>query len=70
MIRVPPFNPKKYPPSRKIVFVDPDDLEARWWWPAMIVPLTEIAAFRLAVGGDIGFPRQGEVLVCYFEDGS
>ncbi|RUS17540.1 hypothetical protein BC937DRAFT_89834 [Endogone sp. FLAS-F59071] len=31
---------------RKVVFVDPDDPTAPYWWPAMVVPADEIAIFK------------------------
>ncbi|ORX96661.1 hypothetical protein K493DRAFT_336818 [Basidiobolus meristosporus CBS 931.73] len=56
--------------KRKVVFVDPDDLNAPYWWPAMIVPEREIEAFKQTMENDIQEPGKGEHLVCYFEDGS
>ncbi|KAJ3081718.1 hypothetical protein HK102_002174, partial [Quaeritorhiza haematococci] len=69
-IKVPPDNPRRTPPKRKVVFVDPDDVDAPWWWPAMVVPKKEIPLFRQTVDGDVQEPADGEYLVCYFEDGS
>ncbi|CAG8481744.1 11656_t:CDS:2 [Acaulospora morrowiae] len=55
---------------RKVVFVDPDDPEAPHWWPALVVPLREIEIFKQKMDSDVQYPREGENLVCYFEDGS
>ncbi|ORX96736.1 hypothetical protein K493DRAFT_314372 [Basidiobolus meristosporus CBS 931.73] len=57
-------------PKRKVVFVDPDEPTAPYWWPAMIVPEREIEAFKQTMENDIQEPKKGEHLVCYFEDGS
>eukprot|EP00842_Homolaphlyctis_polyrhiza_P000103 jgi/Hompol1/1093/HPOL_005510-RA len=32
---VPPTVPPASPPARSLVFVDPDDAAAPFWWPAM-----------------------------------
>ncbi|KAI9011739.1 hypothetical protein DFJ74DRAFT_684471 [Hyaloraphidium curvatum] len=49
--------------SRRVVFVDPGNDKALFWWPAIIVPPAEI---------DDKMPRvqEGQILVKYFEDGS
>jgi len=73
-VTIPPLNPTKTYPKRRIVFVDPDDEQAKWWWPAMVVPPEEIEIFRKSVGVEsgveCGFPEENEILVVYFEDGS
>ncbi|KAJ3100530.1 hypothetical protein HDU97_002166 [Phlyctochytrium planicorne] len=56
--------------KRRVVFVDPDDANAPWWWPALVVPPAEFETFRKYVGNEITEPKDGEYLVCYFEDGS
>ncbi|KAJ3013987.1 UNVERIFIED_CONTAM: hypothetical protein HDU68_000463 [Siphonaria sp. JEL0065] len=63
------------PPSlaalkHEVVFVDPDDAEAPWWWPAIVVPPNEFQEFRKSYNLEIDEPKEGEYLVCYFEDGS
>ncbi|KAJ3276312.1 hypothetical protein HK104_003672, partial [Borealophlyctis nickersoniae] len=68
---VPPVNPKRTPPKRRLVFVDPDDADAPWWWPGMVVPREELVVFKNHVGEDnVKEPLDGECVVCYFEDGS
>ncbi|KAJ3119103.1 hypothetical protein HDU96_000018 [Phlyctochytrium bullatum] len=57
-------------PKRRVVFVDPDDAEAPWWWPALVVLPSEFEKFRRSVDSDVAEPKDGEYLVCYFEDGS
>ncbi|KAJ3292717.1 hypothetical protein HDU79_001111 [Rhizoclosmatium sp. JEL0117] len=56
--------------QHKVVFVDPDDVNAPWWWPAIVVPQKEFQEFRKTVNIEIDEPKEGEYLVCYFEDGS
>ncbi|KAI9331533.1 hypothetical protein DFJ73DRAFT_70035 [Zopfochytrium polystomum] len=56
--------------NRRVVFVDPDDENALWWWPALVVPPKEFQQFRQTMGIEIEEPKDGEYLVCYFEDGS
>ncbi|KAI8922852.1 hypothetical protein BC831DRAFT_514730 [Entophlyctis helioformis] len=67
---VPPANPNRVPPARSLVFVDPDDAHAPYWWPAMVVPPHELELFRRSVESDVDQPGPGQCLVCYFEDGS
>ncbi|RUS27911.1 hypothetical protein BC938DRAFT_482581 [Jimgerdemannia flammicorona] len=55
---------------RKVVFVDPDDPSAPYWWPAMVVPSDEIAVFKQTMDASVREPERGEHLVCYFEDAS
>ncbi|KAI8609051.1 hypothetical protein BC830DRAFT_1152559 [Chytriomyces sp. MP71] len=55
---------------QNIVFVDPDDANAPWWWPAIVVPQKEFHEFRRAYALDMEEPKDGEYLVCYFEDAS
>ncbi|CAG8532196.1 10149_t:CDS:2 [Paraglomus occultum] len=55
---------------RKVVFVDPDDSEVPYWWPALVVPRKEIDAFKEKVDYFTKYPGEREKLVCYFEDGS
>lgn len=55
---------------RKVVFVDPDDPTAPYWWPAMVVPADEIAIFKQTMDTNVREPGRGEHLVCYFEDAS
>ena len=44
-IEIPPLkNDKK--PSRKIVFVDPDDENLSWWWPALVLFLLILLTIR------------------------
>ncbi|RKP05764.1 hypothetical protein THASP1DRAFT_25793 [Thamnocephalis sphaerospora] len=64
------MTPRRPHAKRRIVFVDPDDPEAPFWWPAMVVPECEIEVFRRAMTTDVQEPGQNEHLVCYFEDGS
>ena len=33
---IPLLRPKQSTPSRRIVFVDPEDTNAEFWWPAMV----------------------------------
>ena len=40
-IKVPTIHPRLYAPKMPLVFVDPDDNESQYWWPAMIVPQEE-----------------------------
>ncbi|KAI8837526.1 hypothetical protein BC829DRAFT_455428 [Chytridium lagenaria] len=54
----------------RVVFVDPDDDDAPWWWPALVVPPSEFEKFKKSVDSDVTEPKDGEYLVCYFEDGS
>ncbi|KAJ3073732.1 hypothetical protein HDU98_000795 [Podochytrium sp. JEL0797] len=60
------------PPAKlhEVVFVDPDEPDAPWWWPAIVVPQKELSEFRKSVNLEIKDPEVGEYLVCYFEDGS
>ncbi|KAJ3045232.1 hypothetical protein HDV00_011104 [Rhizophlyctis rosea] len=62
---------KKPKGKRKLVFVDPDDVNAPWWWPGMVVQKDDLPIFKRHVGEE-GFkdPKAGEFVVCYFEDGS
>ncbi|KAJ3351290.1 hypothetical protein HDU83_009017 [Entophlyctis luteolus] len=53
-----------------IVFVDPDDSRAPWWWPAIVVTPKEFQEYRKTVDIEVDEPKDGEYLVCYFEDGS
>jgi len=69
-IKVPPENPVQSQPARKIVFVDPDDDNANFFWPAMVIPHKEIKEFQNASGADVDIPGENEYLVAYFEDGS
>ncbi|KAI9593385.1 hypothetical protein BDF19DRAFT_168542 [Syncephalis fuscata] len=62
--------PRRSNAKRRIVFVDPDDSEAPFWWPAMVVPESEIDVFRKTMTSDIQEPGAHEHLVCYFEDSS
>ncbi|CAJ0848841.1 11180_t:CDS:10 [Entrophospora sp. SA101] len=55
---------------KKVVFVDPDDPSASYWWPALVVPNKEIEIFKQKMDYDVQYPGEGENLVCYFEDGS
>ncbi len=70
LIPIPPLNPKLNPPHHEIVFVDPDDPTVTFWWPGIIVPRSEFAKFRESMRTELVEPTAGEVLVCYFEDGS
>ncbi|KAI9332292.1 hypothetical protein DFJ73DRAFT_62701 [Zopfochytrium polystomum] len=71
----------------RVVFVDPDDENTPWWWPALVVSPKEFQQFRqtvwcrgnvldlidilfLQMEIEIEEPKEGEYLVCYFEDGS
>ncbi|KAI8051179.1 hypothetical protein BDF22DRAFT_92451 [Syncephalis plumigaleata] len=62
--------PRRSHAKRRIVFVDPDDPNALFWWPAMVVPESEIDVFRQTMTSDIQEPGPNEHLVCYFEDSS
>jgi hypothetical protein len=53
--------------NRQVVFVDPDDDTQQYWWPAMLIPPTEYQRFEKQ---KITIPKENEILVCYFEDGS
>ncbi|KAJ1982803.1 hypothetical protein H4R35_000162 [Dimargaris xerosporica] len=57
-------------PKRQLVFVDPDDEEAPYWWPAMVVANDDLAVFSQSISNFTDQPGKGEYLVCYFEDGS
>ncbi|KAJ1656301.1 hypothetical protein IWQ61_004099 [Dispira simplex] len=61
---------KRRTPRRRLVFVDPDDSEAPYWWPAMVVANTDLDLFFQRVNSTLEPPKPGEHLVCYFEDGS
>ncbi|KAJ3272731.1 hypothetical protein HDV01_005258 [Terramyces sp. JEL0728] len=67
---VPPKSPNPNQPEKKLVFVDPDDSKATYWWPAMVVPEGEWSLFQKSQGVRVPIPKEGELLVCYFEDGS
>ncbi|KAJ3396964.1 hypothetical protein HDU92_001255 [Lobulomyces angularis] len=70
-VTVPPKNPRTDQPKRKVIFVDPDDPDVAYWWPALIIPIHEIPLFRKFHDLEKVFlPEDGEYLVCYFEDGS
>ncbi|RKP08691.1 hypothetical protein THASP1DRAFT_29525 [Thamnocephalis sphaerospora] len=47
----------------ELVFVDPLDISVRYWWPAMVVPPTQIDRFMR-----LPYPGTDECLVRYFED--
>jgi len=55
---------------RKVVFVDPQDKNASYWWPALVVPKRDFDIFRKLMSEDFEEPNDDEYLVCYFEDGS
>lgn len=67
---VPPVDPKRTEPSRQIVFVDPDDDNCRWFWPAMVITKEELHTFRESVDRHVDDPADDQFLVVYFEDGS
>lgn len=52
----------------EIVFVDPQDPNEPFWWPAIIVSPQEYDHFFKQMGEPIEV--FGNVLVCYFEDAS
>ena len=68
-ITVPPLNPAPNSPRRKIVFVDPDDDNAVFFWPGLIIPDDELALFSM-INPSVQMPSAAEYLVAYFEDGS
>ncbi|KAI9596119.1 hypothetical protein BDF19DRAFT_439708 [Syncephalis fuscata] len=47
----------------ELVFVDPLDTTVRYWWPAMVVPPSQIDRFMR-----LPYPGHDECLVRYFED--
>jgi hypothetical protein len=55
-----------------MVFVDPEDENLSYWWPALLVPKEELHIFVEAMGADVTINdlTPGKHLVCYFEDGS
>lgn len=55
--------------KRSLVFVDPDDVQVPFWWPAMVVSASDWKEFRKSFGG-FRKPQSDEFLVCYFEDAS
>ncbi|EGF77604.1 expressed protein [Batrachochytrium dendrobatidis JAM81] len=59
-----------YNQRHALVFVDPDDSDTPYWWPAMVVPHSEYSLFKQTMGPDVELPGEGQLLVCYFEDGS
>ncbi|KAJ1984983.1 hypothetical protein H4R34_000327 [Dimargaris verticillata] len=61
---------RRQSPKRQLVFVDPDDEEAPYWWPAMVVANDDLAVFSQSISNFTDKPGKGEYLVCYFEDGS
>ncbi|KAJ1970249.1 hypothetical protein IWQ62_000076 [Dispira parvispora] len=61
---------KRRTPRRRLVFVDPDDSEAPYWWPAMVVANADLDLFYQRVNSTLEPPKPNEHLVCYFEDGS
>ncbi|KAJ3169862.1 hypothetical protein HDU88_000502 [Geranomyces variabilis] len=69
-ITIPPPNPRVKPPRRQIVWVDPDDPDSLFWWPAMVVPKDEFQIFKKSVNGEVEDPKEGECVVVYFEDAS
>ncbi|KAJ3158645.1 hypothetical protein HDU86_002609 [Geranomyces michiganensis] len=69
-ITIPPPNPRVKPPRRQIVWVDPDDPDSLFWWPAMVVPKDEFQIFKKSVNGEVEDPKDGECVVVYFEDAS
>lgn len=68
-IDIPPINLIIQPPKRQIVFVDPEDIDHEWWWPAIIVSKEEFKLFQ-STHDHCSQPLEGEYLVVYFEDGS
>ena len=70
-VTVPLLNPHEIcQGTRKLVFVDPDDDKALFFWPALIIPLKDVERFKSHVSGAVDLPAPGEHLVSYFEDGS
>ncbi|KAL1920510.1 uncharacterized protein VTP21DRAFT_887 [Calcarisporiella thermophila] len=61
---------EKKRPKRRVVFVDPQDPDAPYWWPAMVVPAEEFDIFKMKMDNDVTPPNESEYLVCYFEDAS
>jgi hypothetical protein len=49
--------------------VDPDDDNAVFFWPAMIIPSAELANFQ-SINPSVQMPGRNEFLVAYFEDSS
>ncbi|KAJ3043177.1 hypothetical protein HK097_001810, partial [Rhizophlyctis rosea] len=63
--------PKKQKGKRKLVFVDPDEPAAKWWWPGMVISKEDLPFFKRHIGEEsFKDPQKGEFIVCYFEDGS
>lgn len=58
--KVPPENPRKSPPKRKVVFVNPEESNV-YWWPAMVVPRDEYLLFSLCIE-DPDVPADAEAL--------
>jgi hypothetical protein len=52
----------------RIVFVDPQDIGERHWWPAVVVDPLDYSVFFKEMGEAIDI--ENEFLVCYFEDAS
>lgn len=46
--KIPPENPRKSNPRRKVVFVNPEEQNV-YWWPAMIVPQDEYHLFSQSI---------------------
>ncbi len=59
----------------RVVFVDPDDPNCKYWWVAMVllsnkvVPSEEHSLF-FKINKTTQQLKPDEILVCYFEDGS
>lgn len=59
---------QSYEEFPNIVFVDPQDPNEKFWWPAIVVNDHELDHFFSEMGEPI--PTNNDILVCYFEDAS
>jgi hypothetical protein len=55
---------------RPIVLVDPQDQDVLFWWPAIVLLAQDMIKFYEYTNGDYVEPEEGEMTVCYLEDGS
>jgi hypothetical protein len=55
---------------RPIVLVDPQDPKVLFWWPAIVLLAQDMIKFYEYTNGDYVEPEEGEMTVCYLEDGS
>ncbi|KAJ3371489.1 hypothetical protein HDU91_005131 [Kappamyces sp. JEL0680] len=55
-------------PPHAIVWVDPQDEKAKYWWPALVIPASLFHLMDPSV--TLPTAQSTELLVCYFEDAS